>query len=190
MELRLARWSVDSAITMRPKQLAVFPLLVVALCHFASRAEQTNDWGPATCGARMSISLKAEQTKVTAARLPILRVRIHNLTTNESFGFRLLNAPSMNADLGLPCRILSPSGKDISPPAEKVAAGSGLYYTIGPGKEMSFDLDLGFISNLKELGTYTVTAKKLVQFPNKGRCDLVSNALRITVVARESLSSH
>jgi hypothetical protein len=185
-------------------------LALLAVCHALAGEPTTNFWGPVTNNVQMAINVvppgshfvrnfavdggtnaykvppvvEGEKSEVKVGQPFSLLVRIRNLSTNETFTF-LYGAMFPDAEWGLVCIVVSPSGKDVSPSANSPREPwSGRTAIARPGQTTEFEFPLSELCKLEEIGTYKITVRKSTFAIRKGEKGIVltSNTLSVSVV--------
>jgi hypothetical protein len=151
----------------------------------------TNQWGPITCGAQMSVRLDRDSNEIVANETFGMVVKIRNLSTKNQ---AVYDGGSRNDSGGsFAITIKSPSGKDISPPKDRTRAYyGGMEVNIPPMETVEMRFDLGALRKfdkrgtyLDEVGTYTIILKKKLDSSLSPDCceEIVSNPISVRVVA-------
>jgi len=179
-------------------------LALLAVCHALAGEYTANDWGPLTNNAQMAISITSPWShtfqvgdtnngqmpfrvkgEVKAGEPFGLLVRIRNLSTDETLSFYNLGQPIPDAEVGVACIVISPSGKDVSPSTDSaIISGSGGFTIARPNQTAEFEFPLSRLCKLDEIGTYKITARKRTVAYTKAQKAFVltSNTLFVSVV--------
>jgi hypothetical protein len=159
--------------------------VVLSVWHIFADDTKTNDWGVATNGVQMSISLKNGDSEIKTNQFVTLLVRFRNLSTNAIYLYRF-NFDDTELAGGVSCRVISPSGKDILPNRDNaLAQGSGANFPVPPHQIYEFEFSLGNFCDFSEVGTYKITAKKTLMIGQRKEFLVVSNPLYVSVVAKK-----
>jgi hypothetical protein len=152
--------------------LLLIAAIVVPQAVFAE--PRPSSWGPVTNDVQIAITLKDRDIDKRGAWGVTLLVWCRNVSTNRTI---LIDTSSSGEFTpGLSFRVISPSGKDISPKPAPSYAGSGRVLKLTPGRTNHFAADLGRLCRFNQLGTYEVT----VRFGGI-KFEQVSNTLRMAV---------
>ncbi len=147
-------------------------------------ADDTNQIGTASCDAEISIKLK-EPTKEIKTNVPVfVAIQVKNLSTNEMLMINIQN--DMLWDFIW--KIISPSGKEISPKPDPLHEPiSGWFPKLKPLESRESNCDLSEICNFNETGTYKVIVKEKAVFflentPKEHKaCEIISKPLDIII---------
>jgi hypothetical protein len=145
-------------------------------------------WGPVSNNVQMSISLDGGDRQPKTNEPFQLVVRLRNLSTTNVWAFKS-GAPTSDPYGGVLCLITSPSGRDVSP-NKPDNSDSGEFINVAPSGVETFVFKLGSICKFEEIGTYRITAKKLVAIDKNKQWSVVSNPLLISVVSTNAAGTN
>jgi hypothetical protein len=160
-------------------------LLNLVVCRAYAGAAGTNDWGLATNDLQMSISLEGGSPALKTGQSVSLLFRYKNVSTNQLFGvYKTLGTVD---DSSYSFIVSAPSGKNVSPKRMTEESASGSFIAMDPGQIIEIHFDGARLFKFDEVGTYKITAKKVMwSEAKKQQFELVSNTLEVKVLPNES----
>jgi hypothetical protein len=129
----------------------------------------------------LSRKLKAGDTTIRGTNEVVLTVVFSNISTNKTFR---IYTSGMIYDTLDSFEVVSPSGKELSPQTLANTIRRGVSYSLNPGQTKQLELPMSAILKLDEIGTYTITVKRIMWWPG-GKQEwftVVSNPLSINIV--------
>lgn len=192
---------------MNKQFLISITVSVITLTGVAFGAE-VSDWGPETNHVQMNIKLELAKwprsrylstefmpgkivTTVNAGDDCSLIVKFRNNSTNETFFGWCSGKIEVNPQTGFGLKIISANGGDISPLAKEYPPNfaflrSGVDITCWTNKIESIHWPLGTVYKLDKVGTYKITATKIIETMGKPsqRFVVTSNPLLIKVIPK------
>jgi len=140
----------------------------------------TNEWGPVNYYTQISIGINGAKTTFGTNEDVEMLVRVRNLSTNNDYGL-YVQEPFTFSD-GFKFVVISPTGKDISPPFHKSFRFTGGVVWVKTNQVDGFRVDLGQICKLNEVGSYKIVLKMKRWSPDrKTAYEIDSNPLNIVV---------
>lgn len=146
----------------------------------------TNHWGTVTNQVQLSIAVKNAGPIVTNQPVTLL-VQVRNLSTHRQFALFRGLAEHTNPVSGVGLTVISPAGKVVRPPPNRNReGGSGQMLSLEPKQTVEFSFGLSNIFRFEEVGTYEITARKVVCTASpfgKDPFEVVSGSLSFSVVS-------
>jgi hypothetical protein len=161
--------------------LLSFLMACTLAAHSASTIVISSEaWGAVTNNVQMSVTVEGGSRNIKTNQPVSLRILIRNVGTNETFYVDVPAAIEMDPRFSF--KIISPTGRNVSPKAPKIYAGSGATLTLGPGQTNELRFNLSKLFKFEEVGTYTITATKEVWTLEESRnFKVVSAPLSVSV---------
>ncbi len=159
-----------------------FAALIALACWPLSGGEPPpKKWGPVTNDARISLVLKGGGAGIKTNQAFLLSISVQNLSTNETLCVYSTWPPELDPRCSF--RVLSPSGKDVSPAVPMVYGGSGTSSLIPRNETKEFDFDLTKLCKFTEIGTYGIVVNREIwRLSNRPPFIARSASLPLTVV--------
>ena len=184
------------------KQFYISILSVLAAWPCVAHAEETNSWGTETNHVQMSISLECggagsnylnrnfipreAVTTIKKGAYSSLIVRFKTTSTNEHFFGWCSMGMEINPRTGFGLKVVSTSGRDISPPVtgENSGGGSGMGFFCSPNRIEAIHWPMGTVYKLNKVGTYKIIATRMISKIEKPSNEfiVVSNPLLVNVI--------
>ena len=154
-------------------------ILLAMTVHLALASDVTNEWGAIAYNAQMSIQLE-DTTKEIKTNQPVnLIIQIKAISTNEMCYFVICSRPTDFSWI-----ITSPSGKNFSfKESQPMTTFATMMVRLDQIPDWKEEFNLGSIYSFNEIGTYKVTAKKVIITPS-GRLkygEITSNTLNVVI---------
>jgi hypothetical protein len=166
------------------KTCRLYPLILFLLLGFNALADdRVVKQGELASSIEMSISLKANETKIAIDNSVVLRIVLKNLTTNQTFS--IYSSLREETEEALSFVVTTPSGTNkiilTGPPH------SGAIILIPPGETREIEFNLSRLCGFQEIGDYKVVAKyrNLWGTPY---FEAISNPLEVSVVKASGAS--
>jgi hypothetical protein len=151
-----------------------------------------------TNGYQVPPVVEGEKSEIKVGQPFSMLVRLRNLSTNDTF-YIGCQGVIPDEDRGLACVVISPSGRDVSPSMATnydkpiLLPGHSFGATAGPNETAEFEfplsellggnvVPLNQLCKLEEIGTYKITARKLIDAKGGKEFMLTSNTLYVSVV--------
>lgn len=152
----------------------------LALSTSVLGAGDSEQWGIATNGVQMSISLAGGAKDIKTNEPVKIMIRYRNVSTNEVVFVSKANA--IEFDQGYSWAVVSPSGKDISPDMFSPASVSMGWVTLNPQASTEIAFNLSLKCSFNENGTYNIVATKgIYSVTSQKAFKVISNPLSVVV---------
>jgi hypothetical protein len=141
---------------------------------------------PGATNMQMTTGLEKAANTLKANQPFSLLVRIKNTSTDETYSSYVAGETISDPGKGLLCVVISPAGKDISPPTKDITHYNYISGSLGitpPNRTNQFEFKLSDICRFDQIGTYKIIAQKRMNASKNHKAFMVvSNPLNVTVV--------
>jgi len=130
----------------------------------------------------LSRNPKVGNTSIKIRDPVVITILFTNVGSNDAFA--LFTAANIESEVDYSFLVISPSGEPILLQPYPIRSRSGVNYDLPPHAKRSFKFRLSLICAFDQVGTYTITAKRLVRWPAGAMpyFTVVSNPLKITIL--------
>jgi hypothetical protein len=135
--------------------------------------------------SELSTTFMGGENKIGLGEPVILTIDFTNISTNEKYW--VVNAHPLEDDKFYVFDVTTPSGKHLSPKGDYMLTGSRIgYFLDASNRGRFFMYVLSKICKFDEIGAYTITASRKVDWEGHPSFTVVSSPLSITIVKKEN----